>query len=174
MTSKPRRLMPIAVRKPLTFLKPYLTVQFAELNAEPYIKEKGILWGAMSALIDTMQIWSRSASKNIERRMTMPKFYYTYGTDPRYPFHGGWTEIEAPDWAAANGLFRTFHPDRGTGLYNYADSYSEAEFLATEMAVNGNFDACCHERITVSREVFKQGEPISHCLPEGGCNADES
>lgn len=25
----------------------------------------------------------------------MPKFYFTYGTDPAYPFQGGWTEIEA-------------------------------------------------------------------------------
>lgn len=41
----------------------------------------------------------------------MPKFYFTYGTDPSYPFQGGWTEVEAPDRPSACTAFKMYHPD---------------------------------------------------------------
>ena len=73
----------------------------------------------------------------------MPKFYFTYGTDPAYPFQGGWTEIEAPDPDKAGEIFSAVHPD----------IYSEDEFMDSEL-IDGNFGAYRHERITLTREIL--------------------
>ena len=78
----------------------------------------------------------------------MSKFYYTYGTDPRYPCQGGWTEIEALDRPGADKLFQMHHPDRTPGILNCADIYNEDEFRRTGMDED-NFGACCHEKITI-------------------------
>ena len=72
----------------------------------------------------------------------MSKFYYTYGTDPRYPYQGGWTEIEALDRPSADKLFQMYHPDRTPGILNCADIYNEDEFRRTGMDED-NFGACC-------------------------------
>ena len=79
----------------------------------------------------------------------MPKFYFTYGTDPSYPFQGGWTEIEAPDRHTASMLFREIHPDRPgrDGILNCASVYTEEHFKATEMYQDSNFGSRCNERI---------------------------
>lgn len=82
----------------------------------------------------------------------MPKYYYTYGTDPAYPFQGGWTEIEAPDRSAADQAFIALHPYRNRAL-NCADIYWEEDFMKSAL-INGNFGAYCHERITLTREVL--------------------
>ncbi|MEH2936300.1 hypothetical protein [Acutalibacter sp. JLR.KK004] len=78
----------------------------------------------------------------------MPKFYFTYGTDPSYPFQGGWTEIEAPDPDKAGEIFSAVHPDRHAGILNCAFTYTEERFKATEMYKSGgNFGCYCHERL---------------------------
>lgn len=91
----------------------------------------------------------------------MAKFYFTYGSDERFPFQYGWTEIEAPDMATACAAFRHFHPDRDPQerVLNCADMYTEAEFKATGMDVRGNcYDTYCHEHIavTLTRKVFAE------------------
>jgi hypothetical protein len=84
----------------------------------------------------------------------MPKFYYTYGTDPVYPFQGGWTEIEAPDRTAADLAFKAYHPCRPGGRFlNCADVYSEREFLPSDMLLNGNYGLWCQEEITLTRTM---------------------
>lgn len=82
----------------------------------------------------------------------MPKFYFTYGTDGQ-PYCGGWTEVIAPDFAAACAVFRAVHPDKIPGLLNCSSVYSEEIFLKTEMAAEGNFGAFCHETIVLGVEV---------------------
>lgn len=94
----------------------------------------------------------------------MPKFYFTYGTDPAYLFQGGWTEIEAPDRHMACTAFRAYHPDKTEGLINYSSVYDEALFQSTSMATEGNFGARCHEIIRLSREAL---------TTEGGPYADK-
>lgn len=85
----------------------------------------------------------------------MSKFFFSYGTDPAYPFLGGWTEIEAPDRPSACKLFQIYHPNRpgSAGRLNCADIYSEDEFMDSEL-IDGNFGAYCHERITLTREIL--------------------
>ena len=88
----------------------------------------------------------------------MATFYFTYGSDERFPFQYGWTEIEAQDMPTAQAAFRLFHPNRPKSHdLNCADCYTEAEFKATEMYEEGNYYGIrCHERIVLTREVFTQ------------------
>jgi len=84
----------------------------------------------------------------------MPKLYFTYGTDPAYPFRGGWTEITAPSLATAYEIFRAYHPNCPVFL----SVLTEDEFLATGMLLNGHCGAWCQEGITVSRNVIAAGD----------------
>lgn len=85
----------------------------------------------------------------------MSKFCFTYGTNPAFPFQGGWTEIEAPDMSAAQNIFRAFHPDYREGILNCAFYYTEKAFKETEMYQSeDNLGAGCHEYIALVREVF--------------------
>jgi len=82
----------------------------------------------------------------------MGKFIFTYGTGGQ-PFRGGWTEVIAPDEAAACAAFKVVHPCKIEGLLNCCCVYPEERFLKTEMATNGNFGAFCHETIVLAVEV---------------------
>lgn len=87
----------------------------------------------------------------------MPKFYFTYGQSPLYPYQGGWTEVEAPDRPSARTIFKMFHPNlpSSEGMLNYAGLYTEEEFAASGMSSpEGNFGAFCQELILVHREEF--------------------
>lgn len=81
-------------------------------------------------------------------------FYFTYGT-AGMPFSGGWTEIVAPSFKTAHSIFRAYHPDEMPGVLNCSSVYTEEEFQKSIMAKEGNFGYRCHERITVTREVFR-------------------
>ena len=84
----------------------------------------------------------------------MVKYYYTYGTDREYPFIGGWTEVEAVSYQAANKLFRIVHPDKTPGILNCAFVYTEEQFNHTSMPVRGNFGRFCVERLSLNQEVL--------------------
>ena len=88
----------------------------------------------------------------------MGKFYFTYGSDERFPFQHGWTEIEAPDMATACAAFRHYHPDRDPTdpCLNCVAVYTGAEFQDTVMFMQVHYHDRCHERITVTmmREVL--------------------
>jgi len=84
----------------------------------------------------------------------MPKYYFTYARDAGHPFEGGWTEVEAPNYSVAEELFEAYHPIRDPGDLNCEYIYSENEFLATDMPLNGYCGAWCQEEITVSRNVI--------------------
>ena len=88
----------------------------------------------------------------MKRRNEMAKFYFTYGSDPAYPFYGGWTEIEADNQRQAIGIFKAIHPDReDSESLNCADYYDELRFGFTEMRQCGNRGAFCHEQIKLGR-----------------------
>ena len=84
----------------------------------------------------------------------MAKFYFTYGTDKKFPFQGGWTEVEADNLSAAIKAFNIFHPERENGCVNCSFWYTEEQFLSSGMA-NGNLDNRCHEHISLKRELTK-------------------
>ena len=85
----------------------------------------------------------------------MAKFYFTYGTDPAFPYQGGWTEIEAEDLHRALSAFKTFHPNRnGSECYNFAFVYAEDawENIYDEKDYR---DHKCREQITVAIDTEK-------------------
>ena len=61
------------------------------------------------------------------------KFYYTFGTDPRFPFYRGWVEVIADNRDKADALFRAMWPDRTPGILNCAFVYTEERFKTTPM-----------------------------------------
>ena len=78
----------------------------------------------------------------------MSKFYFTYGSDPQFPFCYGYTEIEAPDFPTATKIFRALHPNRPkSNSLNCAFFYTEEQFNTTNIPDMGP----CHERISFSR-----------------------
>lgn len=92
----------------------------------------------------------------------LKKFYFTYGTDPEYPFRGGWTLIYAPDINSAAQLFKMYHPNRDdSNCLNCADYYSAANFEKSESYKTGNFGAYCHE-------IIRPYTVINHS--ESGCS----
>lgn len=79
---------------------------------------------------------------------SLKKYYFTYGTDPEYPFRGGWTLIYAPDINSAAQIFKANHPnERDSSILNCADYYTAKEFEKSESYKTGNFGAYCHEII---------------------------
>lgn len=78
----------------------------------------------------------------------MEKFYFTYGTDLKYPFQGGWSLIYAPDLRSAQQIFKAIHPNReGSDCLNCADFYTAEQFVQTDAFYEGNLGARCHEVI---------------------------
>lgn len=49
------------------------------------------------------------------------KVFYTYGSDKKFPFYGGWVEVEADSMKQAHALYRAAYPDREPGILNCAD-----------------------------------------------------
>ena len=78
-------------------------------------------------------------------------YYFTYGSDDRFPFQSGWTEVEAESYDQAVAGFQAFHPNRpGSDFINCAGIYGEESFSRNRMAKEGNFGSKCVERIRVS------------------------
>lgn len=73
--------------------------------------------------------------------------FYTFGTDRRYPYQGGWVAVEEPTVEATHRIFRAFYPDRVPGVLNCADYYTEEEFARTDMCAGGNIGRYCHKTL---------------------------
>ena len=60
----------------------------------------------------------------------MEKYFFTFGSDPRYPFgRNDYVMVEAENAGRACELFRERHPNRpGSNCINCAFIYSEREF----------------------------------------------
>ena len=93
-------------------------------------------------------------------------YYFTFGTDPDYPFAGGWVTVAAPSRQAAVQIFLLYYPNEtGADVLNCADVYTEEEFKETGMEETGNFGAFCHAVIEPREEgEFQMSLPkISPC-----------
>lgn len=57
----------------------------------------------------------------------MNSYFYTFGSDPGFPYQNGWVEIHAASREEANRKFRARFPDRPghEGTMNYAFCYNE-------------------------------------------------
>ena len=55
----------------------------------------------------------------------MHKYFYTFGSDPKFPYQCGWVEVHANSWEEAHQKFRARFPDRHKGTLNCAFFYGE-------------------------------------------------
>lgn len=76
------------------------------------------------------------------------KGFYTFGSDDRFPFCGGWVEVEAPSMKEAHAIFRANYPDRQPGILNCSDYYTESQFKESDMLSTGNRGAFCHRKLS--------------------------
>lgn len=76
------------------------------------------------------------------------KVFYTFGIDHRFPFCGGWVEVEAPSVKDAHAVFRAHYPDREPGILNCSDYYTEEQFKDLNMLNTGNLGAFCHRKLS--------------------------
>lgn len=90
--------------------------------------------------------------------MKLSNYYFTFGTDERYPYRGGWVQIEAESLNQAAEIFRFKFPGRVPEILNCADYYTEAQFERTGMAKDGNFKARCHMRLDQYGEEIKKDD----------------
>ena len=90
-------------------------------------------------------------------------FYFTYGSDPCFPYQGGWTLVLAAGYDDAVAAFDAYHPrsESAYGCINCADIYTSEEFLSTKMATQGNRGAGCHEIIKLSRIELQEKEAVN-------------
>lgn len=75
----------------------------------------------------------------------MNKYYYTFGSDPSFPYQNGWVEVIADSWAEAHDKFRTRFPGRAKTCLNCSFFYDEEEWKKTNMSKNKNYK--CYEVI---------------------------
>lgn len=89
------------------------------------------------------------------------KVFYTFGSDDRFPFCGGWVEIDADNMKQAHAIFRACYPDREPGILNCSDYYTEAQFKESDMLSTGNRGAFCHRKIgRCDVYGWVNGEPV--------------
>lgn len=87
----------------------------------------------------------------------LKKYYFTYGSDEKlYPYYGGWSVVNAPDFAAAVKAHMAAHPTEQSELIKCSMIYDEQDFINTGMDKKGNLGAFCHETITLSVEVHDE------------------
>lgn len=74
------------------------------------------------------------------------RYFFTFGSDPGFPYQRGWVEVLAPDLPAAVAGFQRKFPDRHPGTVNCAFWYTEEQFLKKWAGVLGAYpEEKCHE-----------------------------
>lgn len=78
--------------------------------------------------------------------MGKKKFYFTFGTSPKFPHSGGWVEVIAETKYEAAEIFNKHYPPRlkDPMVCNCAFIYNQEKFEGTEMFKDGNLGAKCH------------------------------
>lgn len=58
----------------------------------------------------------------------MKTFFYTFGSNEKFPYQNGWVEVHATDWNEAHEKFRARFPDRHPNCLNCAFYYDEEQW----------------------------------------------
>lgn len=76
------------------------------------------------AIQDAIKCWSGDeCGLPKEWDIKQEAFYFTFGTNPGFPFQRGWVEVWAKDIEEAIEKFRAKYPDRTPGVVNCAFFY---------------------------------------------------
>ena len=76
----------------------------------------------------------------------MNAYYYTFGSDMRFPYQGGCVQVFAETSEKADAIFRKYFPDRNPGILNCAAIYKQENFPKS-MLINGNLGKYCHKAL---------------------------
>ena len=90
--------------------------------------------------------------------MKLSNYYFTFGTDERYAYRGGWVQIEAESMNRAMEIFQQRFPGQTPEMLNCAGYYTEAQFERTDMARNGNLGAGCQMKLYQYGEEIKKDD----------------
>jgi len=62
-----------------------------------------------------------------QKGVNMNSYFYTFGSDPGFPYQNGWVEVRATSRNEADHKFRTRFPDRPghEGTMNYSFCYTK-------------------------------------------------
>lgn len=109
----------------------------------------------VNALLDDTEHMSKYEPiirRLIAKQKELPVFYFTYASNPQFPYQDGWTEVSAPDRSTACQIFNTVHPPRdGENCVNCSWIYDQEQFRETSMYKSGkNFDKGCVERLSLN------------------------
>jgi len=68
----------------------------------------------------------------------MNRYFYTFGSDPQFPYQYGWVEIHAETFKEADKKFRSRFPDRPghEGILNVAFCYDERAWARMNPEIN--------------------------------------
>ena len=95
-----------------------------------------------------LNFWESDAGYEIlEVTDELNDFYYTFGSDNKYPYCRGWVKVRAMNWEEAHEKFRTRFPDRHEDTLNCAFFYTADGFMKSSMASGRYPDEFCHEVI---------------------------
>lgn len=101
----------------------------------------------------------------------MNSFYFTFGSDPEYPYQGGWVTVHAKTKEQACSVFRLYFPDRTPNVLNCAFVYTEEEFKTTRMfqGLEGEF---CHAELGLFEKeipLYQYETELFLILRDGWC-----
>lgn len=73
------------------------------------------------------------------------RFYFTFGSDPTFPYQNGWLVIEAPNEQIARNIFASLYPNPDGPTLRCAFVYPESVWKTTSMyKTNSNFGKACY------------------------------
>lgn len=89
------------------------------------------------------------SDKIAEQISSLQKFYFTYASNPGFPFQDGWTVVYAKNRGQACDIFNLVHPHYGSSdCVNCSWIYTQDEFEQTSMCQTGkNFNQGCVETL---------------------------
>lgn len=140
-------LLDMAGKEPLPLNEWSMVIGFDDLQDEQSCRVCGCTWGNAC---EGGCYWVEEdlCSSCAEKMNGLNPYYYTFGSDPVFPYIYGWVEIYANSWEEANEKFRTRFPDRPghEGVINCAFAYDHTSWEKTSMS-KGNMGMFCHETI---------------------------
>jgi len=80
----------------------------------------------------------------------MNRYFYTFGSDLKFPYQNGWVEIRAVSWEEAHAKFRARFPSRPghDGTLNCAFFYDEEQWKKMDPEHTwANYEWRCHKII---------------------------
>ena len=102
----------------------------AELLPLDYYPDSSLLYIASEKSVFMVKSKTRLISVPDKKGSIITRYFYTFGSNPSFPYQNGWVEIHAASREEADCKFRTRFPDcpGHEGIMNYAFCYDENQW----------------------------------------------